>query len=217
MEKTFNFIIIIGLIYVAYLLYKKETTKTINPKNVNQEQIEEFNQDKIFNSNIPDQSIIKFNYETTNAEKQFIREQEVGMNLNSWYPNTWIEKINLDGKPIYNSRKNNEIVESKMLNSYLLDPQRNINIGGKLNPLNIEGQSIKEIYDNSIFDYRNTIQKKVMLDVEPGFNSNKAASNLSFYSNDIWVYSEEKPLNGGELYDGIQAVDPANLGAVAKF
>lgn len=227
MEKTFNFILIIGVLIALYYCIQKY-------KNINKEKsvvsesnkiLEEFNMDKIYNENIPESSKIKFDYEVKPIEKQFMKEQELGVNLNSWYPNTWIEKIDENNNPVYNSRENvtgikDEIVEAKTLNSYLFDPQRNINMGGVVDvesPEQVAGKTLREIYDNSFIDYRKTIPKKIMTQTEPGFNVVNAASNLSYFTDDTWTYENEKPENGGILYDGISASDPLTIGTVALF
>ena len=69
----------------------------------------------------------------------------------------------------------------------------------------------KYFYDKSLIDYKKLAPKKNMAEIEPDSNVVNAASNLSFYSSDTWVYENEKPENGGILYDGISASDPSSL------
>lgn len=229
MEKTFNFILIIGILIALYFCIEKynapkKNTNSSNKSPNKSEIVEEFNMDKLYNENIPESSKIKFNYEETPIEKEFLKEQESGVNLNSWYPNTWIEKIDENGNPIYNSRENiskksEDIIEAKAINNYLFDPQRNLNIGGVVDPDEMDTQnlSIKQIYDKSFVDYKKMAPKKNMLDIDPDSNIVNAASNLTFYSPDTWVYENEKPENGGTIYDGISACDPSSMGSVALF
>jgi hypothetical protein len=225
MEKTFNFILIIGILIAVYFIMEKYNNKKIksNLVNVENKTIEEFNMDRIYNENIPETSKISFDYGVKPIEEQFIIEQEMGVNLNTWYPNTWIEKIDENNQTIYNSRENitgqkDQYVEAKALNSYLFDPQRNINIGGVVNPDDESvSLAIKDVYDKSFIDYKKLANNKKMIEIEPDNNIIKAASNLNYFSNDTWVYQNEKPENGGIIYDGISASDPASIGTVAQF
>ena len=153
------------------------------------------------NIEIPDRTkeIKKFNYQQDNA-----------MTLASWNPNTYIKKIDENGKPIYDSIYND--------NFPLMTHDVNLT---EINPIdgtaeNNFGMSLKELYDKSIPNYKK---------IEPKMTLNKSndiiktgASNLSSYTSEDWSYKNEKELNGGLIGD-LHAFDANNdiSNSVATF
>ena len=88
-------------------------------------------------------------------------------------------------------------------------------MGGKLNPNDTDniGKTIKEVYDNSFLDFKKMVPSKEIIDAKPI----TASSNLSFMNNDDWIYKNEKPENGGLLYENLYASDPNIYNTPAIF
>jgi hypothetical protein len=161
---------------------------------------------------IPDETeeIKKFNYEQDNA-----------MMLATWYPNTYIEKIDENGEPIYNSRDNKFHVPSMELT---LTRDGTKNAFNEIDPINMDGiadnnygMSLKDLYDKSVPNYKK-IEKPMILDKSNDIIKT-GASNLSSYSPEDWSYKNEKELNGGLVGDNLYASDNNNdlLNSVATF
>jgi hypothetical protein len=228
MEDILNLIIIILLIYCIYLfIYKPKQPIVINKiqqmpiyPEINKTR-ENFNTDKIFINEKPNKVTFKLDDENKDLNKDFLNEQEHGVVMNTVYPNTWIEKIDDKGEPVYNSRKNVTKKEEINIDS-LINPKTRFNndfVGLKCT--NMDGaadenrnQTIKDIYDNSFVDYKKLVEKKDSIDYDRMI---QGASNLSSYNIDNWEYENEKATNGGELAKGLYASDYANLNNAAAF
>lgn len=229
MEKIFNVMLLIGVLYALYLCiqkYKPDTNsdKNTNPKsevkleNNNQTKEEFINLDKVYYINKEPTNKVEFNYEQDRPiDKTFLKEQEIGSQLSTWYPNTWIERIDENGEPVFNSRENvtgvrEDFIESKARFTYEFNSPRTVQMDGIADPDDFKdgrGRTLKEIYDNSFVDYKKIVPKKRMVEIDPDqLNTQAAGSNLSFITPDTWVYDQEKPENGGKFENGLMADDP---------
>jgi len=225
MEKTFNVILIIVLLVGLYYCVK---TYNYNNNNVKVEKFDSI-QTKIFNQPTIINQPIKFNYgHLRPIDKQFLKEQAYGVNANTWYANTWIDSIDENGEPIYDSRDNHSktketFIESKARFSYEFNSPRSVQMDGVADPtdfINGQARTIKEVYDNSFVDFKKLIPTKTVIGTNENINNTNAhlgASNLSFVNPDTWVYQDEKPENGGKFSNGIYASDPMTLGTVALY
>jgi hypothetical protein len=131
--------------------------------------------------------------------------------MHTWYPNTWIEKIDENGNPIYNSRDNmsQEISKDnssipKTSYSYKFNETKTKNISGVLKPEDSQGKTIKEIYDNSIINYKTIEPRKNMISDESSDIIMPGGSNLQYYTADTWTYEGD---NGGLFFDDVHADD----------
>lgn len=204
MNKIFNILLIIFVLYLAHLCIQK------------------YKQENRIYEKIDTQSIymippikgnkIKFNY-MAQESKDNSKEESPGFhnsNLKTWYSNTWIDSIDENGNPVYKSRDDNVNIKTNTLTDPLVE-----NLGGVIDPNDFKGatgKTIREVYDNSIVDYKKTIPRKVLIDNEPNTNYQEGGSGLSYITPDTWVYEDEKPENGGEILKGLYAVDPNTLG-----
>ena len=198
MEKTFTIFLILSLIcyYVFIGIDKKEN----------------FNMDKIYyNPPIKSNKII-FDYDNKRAiEDVYQIEQKKGANLATWYPNTWIEKIDENGKPIYNSRdkvtKNIEnFVESKARFTYEFNQPKILQMDGVvdiLDNVDPQGRTIKEVYDNAFVDYKKLVPKMKKITSEERSIGVQGASGLSFIGPETMEYENETILNGGPWKDDV--------------
>jgi len=209
MNELFNIILIIIVLIVAYHII--HYNKNNNLKN-NIEKLTDINQ-QYNNIIVPNNVItleknIKFNYDIRPIDNEFIKEQKQGVNLNTWYPNTWIEKIDENGNPIYGSRESSDpfLIKQKTNSSYDFNNMKTENIDSVLKKEDV-GKTIKEVYDNSIIDYKKLEPKKNMIGDENSDIIMPGGSNLTFFNSDTWTYENEKPENGGIIYDGIYAND----------
>lgn len=176
------------------------------------------NLDRVYYINQDPSKKIQFNYEQERPiDKQFKKEQINGANLKTWYPNTWIEKIDSNGNPIYNSRENitgvkEDFIESKARFTYEFNSPRSVQMDGIADPddfKNGQGRTLKEVYDNSFVDYKKyEPTKKIVSFAENEEKTVEASSHLKTFSPDEWVYEEEKPENGGAINNGLYASDP---------
>jgi hypothetical protein len=202
MEKIFNVVLIIGVLVTLYFCiqkYKKENDlvhckKTKKTKNVVSEEkpIENFNMDKIYKIETEPDKTIKFNYgELRPIDKQFQKEQDQGAGLKTWYPNTWIERIDENGEPVYGSREKDtgnieNFIESKARFSYEFNSPRSLQMDGIADPddfIDGKGRTLKEVYDNSFVDFKKLApKKKVIVDSSEQIYSQTGAYNLSFIS-----------------------------------
>jgi hypothetical protein len=217
MIKPFDVVILFGIFIIIYLFIQK--------KDINNIRITDF-ENKVINEPIKD---INFHYKP--IETQFMKEQELGVNFRMKYPNTWIEKINPDGTPEYNSREKVTGIADKSIDpraefSYKFnensDPvsvasSRVIDINGPDSLNKFYNKPLKEIYDKSCVDYKNYVPYKEMIEKEDNINISDGASHLKYISSDMWMYNNEKPENGGKIADGLYAVDMDSLGTVAKY
>jgi len=225
MEKIFNVILIMSLLVLMHFCLQKSSSKKNN--NNNNIVTEKFNMDKIYvNEKIVEPSI-QFNYDKPREiDKQFQKEQDYGAGLKTWYPNTWIERIDENGNPVYGSREKEtgnveNFTESKARFSYEFNSPRSVQMGGVADPddfINGEGRTLKEVYDNSFVDFKKLVPKKeVVGDSSLQTYSQSGASNLSFISPDTWIYENEKAENGGQILKGLYASDPLTMDSVAIF
>ena len=183
--------------------------------------------DKIYVNEKIVEPTIQFNYDKPREiDKQFQKEQDYGAGLKTWYPNTWIERIDENGNPVYGSREKEtgnveNFIESKARFSYEFNSPRSVQMGGVADPddfVNGEGRTLKEVYDNSFVDFKKLVpQKEVVGDSSVQTYSQSGASNLTFISPDTWIYENEKAENGGQILKGLYASDPLTMDSVAIF
>jgi hypothetical protein len=172
-----NIILIIIIFIILYYFFKNN----INKEPINKQKEEPINKQK--------EEFIN------NQKNEPINKQKEELFIYSWYPNTWIEKIDDKGEPIYNSR-NDQFDTSSI-------PKTKINI----NIEDPQGKTIKEIYDNSIINYKSITPTKNMITDETLDNIMPGGSNLQYYTADTWTYENEKQENGGLIYDNVYAND----------
>jgi hypothetical protein len=218
MIEPFEIIVLVGIFIVIYLYIQKYNKNNKNNKN-------NIKNDKLQNT------IKKNTKEYKPIEKQFLEEQEHGVNLRIKYPNTWIEKINPDGTPEYNSREKvtgipDTSVDPRAEFSYKFnensDPvsvasSRVIDINGPDSLNKFYDKTLKEIYEKSCVDYKDYVPYKEIIENKDNLNISDGASHLKYINPDMWVYQNEKPENGGKIADGLYAVDMDTLGTVAKY
>jgi hypothetical protein len=157
-----------------------------------------------------DTKYISFDYNVRPIDKKFINDQTGGSYMYTWYPNTWIDKIDENGKPLYKSRDNLKDTSGIPKTSYSYD-FNNVKIGNMssvLKPEDSQGKTIKEIYDNSIIDYKSLGPNKNMLSDETSDIIMSGGSNLQYYTADTWTYENENQQNGGLIYDNVYGDDP---------
>ena len=226
MEKIFNVILIMSLLVLMHFCLQKKN-KNKNNNNNNNIVTEKFNMDKIYVNEKIVEPTIQFNYDKPREiDKQFQKEQDYGAGLKTWYPNTWIERIDENGNPVYGSREKEtgnveNFTESKARFSYEFNSPKSVQMGGVADPddfINGEGRTLKEVYDNSFVDFKKLVPKKeVVGDSSLQTYSQSGASNLSFISPDTWIYENEKAENGGQILKGLYASDPLTMDSVAIF
>jgi hypothetical protein len=225
MEKMLNIILIIGLLVLLnFCLQKHKKEKSIPKNNI---VTENFKMDKIYMPTKVVEQPIKFNYDKPREiDKQFQKEQDYGAGLKTWYPNTWIERIDENGEPIYGSREKEtgnfeNFVESKARFSYEFNSPRSVQMDGVADPddfIDGKARTLKEVYDNSFVDFKKLVPKKeVVGDSAVQTYSQSGASNLTFISPDTWIYENEKAENGGQILKGLYASDPLTMDSVAIF
>lgn len=221
-----NIILIMGLLVLLNLCLQKHKNEKIIPKN-NNIVTEKFKMDKIYMPTKVVEQPIKFNYDKPREiDKQFQKEQDYGAGLKTWYPNTWIERIDENGQPVYGSREKEtgnleNFIESKARFSYEFNSPRSVQMDGIADPddfIDGKGRTLKEVYDNSFVDFKKLVPKKeVVGDSSVQTYSQSGASNLSFISPDTWIYENEKAENGGQILKGLYASDPLTMDSVAIF
>ena len=220
-----NIILIMGLlVFVNFCLQKHKKEKTIPKNNI---VTEKFNMNKIFIQPKIVEQPIKFNYDKPREiDKQFQKEQDYGAGLKTWYPNTWIERIDENGQPVYGSREKEignveNFIESKARFTYEFNSPRSVRMGGIADPYDFKdskSRTLKEVYDNSFVDFKKLVPKKEIVgDSSVQTYSQSGASNLSFISPDTWIYENEKAENGGQILKGLYASDPLTMDSVAIF
>jgi hypothetical protein len=182
---------------------------------------EYFNTDKIYNNIIPQSSKINFEYDKYNnndCNKQYLIDQEFGVNQKTWYPNTWIQKI-VNDKPVYKCRDNIEpFVEAKARFTYEFNRPKFSNMDGIADPddfIDGQGRTLKEVYDNSFVNFKKLIPNKTLKDTEDNYI--ECASNLKTYNTDTWIYENEKLENGGHIANNLYAMDPSNIETFSIF
>lgn len=205
MKDIFNIILIIIILIIIYYLRQKNQN---NPVNKNENKCVE----NLFDL---DTKYIEFDYNLRPIEKEFIKEQNEGSNMYSWYPNTWIERIDENGNPIYNSRdkmlqqsSNDSSGIPKTSFSYDFNNVKTKNISSILKPEDSQGKTIKEIYDNSIVDYKSLGPKKNKVTDETSDIIMPGGSNLQYYTADTWTYENENQVNGGVIFNNVYGDDP---------
>jgi hypothetical protein len=226
MEKMLNIILIMGLLVLLNFCLQKHKNKKAIPKN-NNIVTEKFNMEKIYMPTKVVEQPIKFNYDKPREiDKQFQKEQNYGAGLKTWYPNTWIERIDENGQPVYGSREKEtgnleNFIESKARFSYEFNSPRSVQMDGIADPDDFKdgkGRTLKEVYDNSFVDFKKLVPKKEIVgDSSVQTYSQSGASNLSFISPDTWIYENEKAENGGQILKGLYASDPLTMDTVAIF
>ncbi len=221
-----NIILIMGLLVLLNFCLQKHKNKKAIPKN-NNIVTEKFNMEKIYMPTKVVEQPIKFNYDKPREiDKQFQKEQNYGAGLKTWYPNTWIERIDENGQPVYGSREKEtgnleNFIESKARFSYEFNSPRSVQMDGIADPDDFKdgkGRTLKEVYDNSFVDFKKLVPKKEIVgDSSVQTYSQSGASNLSFISPDTWIYENEKAENGGQILKGLYASDPLTMDTVAIF
>jgi hypothetical protein len=179
MEKIFNgiFILLILLMCAAILKYIYNCNNSegfaVNLSN----QIDTIKLNNLtFNPTI-DKQPIKFNYDlNSKMNKQFQKEQETGAFIYPNYPNQSIP---------------NEIIQPTTGSSYDFNKLKTENLDGQLT----NEISIKDVYDNSLVDYKKLIPAKT----KQLSTIKEAASDLKFHSDNMWEYDNDKPENGGKI------------------
>lgn len=217
MKEVFNIILIITILFIVY--YCIQNSNTNNKQNSNivpgQNIITNDEPGKIIEklTNI-DTKYINFNYDLRPIEKEFIKEQKDGVHLNTWYPNTWIDHIDENGNPVYDSREHvtgrtdTIINEPKTNINYDFNTNKTNNMSGVLKPEDFKGKTIKEVYDNSMVDYKALGPQKIRITDENSDIVMQGGSNLSYFTSDTWTYQDENPENGGLIYDNVYGDDP---------
>jgi hypothetical protein len=225
MNQLFNIILIIIILIVVYKCIQctkepKPEIKEFKPNIIEPKpEIIEYTNTK---SNLPiienfvdlDTKYINFDYETRPIEKEFIKEQKDGAYLYTWYPNTWIEKIDENGNPIYNNRENvtgekdTFIDGPKSSSSYEFNNVKTVNMSGILKSEDSQGKTIKEIYDNSTVDYKKLGPQKNRITDETSDIVMQGGSNLEYFTADTWTYENENQENGGVIFDNVYGNDP---------
>lgn len=193
----------------------KEKKKKVNIKDVIEFMDDDvgINMNRIFYNKPIENKKIEFNYMTEESKNKIIEEQNKGINLNSWVPNRYIDHIDENGKPVYNTDNTNE--DLAKLPDYDKDYKINKynNYNGVIDTVNNQNLTIKEIYDNSIFDFKKLIPEKKIINNDPYSNIKNGASNLSYTTDDLWTYEDDKEINNGKITDELNADDPmANTG-----
>jgi len=160
------------------------------------------------NKNIIDSNII--NYDDDANKKEYFEKQSNRTFTNTWYPNTWIDHIDDNDKPIYESRENITGQSGDIMNTLNSSAHNNFN-NNDSKQCNIQDKSIKEVYDTSMIDYKKTYPIKKPISNEDDDIIVQCGSNLKAYTSDTWTYDDENPENGGILYDALYANDPESL------
>jgi len=229
-------LIILVLVTIVYC-YKLEGEKKLVQNNIIQKPIEVEKQeefvdtDKLYfnRSNIngdftlplKETSEIEFNYTIRPEDKDFLEEQEEGVNLNTWYSNTYIEKIGEDGKPIWGSReketgKKDMFVQEHTRMTYDFNEPKSIHMDGVVSS-DAVGTKISDVYDNYFVDFKKLTPPKKLKTDTIDMMKTEGASNLDFFAPDTWSYDNEKLENGGMISNGLYASDPTMMNPVASF
>ena len=207
MVKIFEIILLSYVLYLVYLSLKKY-----------KKECDSYQQPEIY-----EQYVETTNLDYDKNNKDEYKGQKV--NLKTWYPNTWIEKIDKNGKPIYNSIENitgskEDFIESKARFTYKFNSPRSVHMDGISDPNDFKdgkGRTLKEVYDNSIVDYKKMIPEKQMISTDPDkLNIRSGGSNLSSIIPDNWIYNEEKPENGGIFENGLMGDDPYSSNSISN-
>ena len=117
-------------------------------------------------------------------------------NIKSWVPNIYFDSETQQNKQFNNTNQD-------LLNENMIYKKDNSITSPNLIPLS-DNKTIKEIYDDSILDYKKNIPKKKL-------NNNniiQCGSNLNILSPNDWNYDNESSLNGGEIINGLYGYDP---------
>ena len=197
MKKMFNCILLFGLLILIYHILQKYK---------NNDNCENFDMSKIYYNPViqPD---IKFDYDFTEIDNKFLKEQDNSFNIAYYAPNNANNDNDNDND---NDNKLNFLNETKTLYNYDFNKPRISNEDLDNN------KTIKEIYEDSFVDFKKLIPKKNMI------KSNEdtlleGGSNLSFFTNDTWVYDNEKPENGGSINKGLYAADMEKANAIFSY
>jgi hypothetical protein len=212
-------------IYLIYLIIKNNKEKFINT-------------DKLFYNPQPEKSKNIQIIDNKKVEDQFLIEQDHAMNLTTYCPNTWIEYIDSSGNPHYNSRQKltgipdnivdfqaklgnqelspyqGKVIQQKTQQGYDFNKYKLLHTDGSAKDL--DGKTLKEIYDSSFVDYKK-LQKNKKMNTDENMKKANCASFLTTFKPDDWTYENEKAENGGEIVDGLYAVDYSTLGNQALF
>lgn len=208
MGGIFNIILIITILILVHCCMQNnkqdKQNNTENKQSVVEKTVENFVD--------LDTQYIKFDYDLRPIEKKYIKEQKNGAFLYTWYPNTWIDHIDENGIPVYNSRENvtgkkDTFIEPKSSFSYDFNDVKTKNISSVLSQEDSQGKTIKEIYDNSIVDYKKLGPNKNRISDETDDIIMPGGSNLEYFTADTWTYENEDVNNGGLIYDNVYGDD----------
>lgn len=205
MEKMFNCVLLLLILITIHHLLQHYKNKNNNVKVVKKTKKIEIQENKEKFITVPEvkSDTIKFNY-NKEIEKQFQKEQEKGFLVKSFVPNNADE-----------NKKDEEFVDTKtMFNYEFIKPKIEV-MNGIMKPEDVN-KTIKEIYDNSFVDFKKLVPKKNKIENNDNVSLN-AASNLTFFTNDNWLYDNEKPENGGQIKTGLYANDLELLNSNAIY
>lgn len=184
-------LLILILISVYYFLNKTQESAEHNKINL----------DEYFFNNKKHDKYCNFTYDDNNS--YYEKNQGViikpELNTDSIQFNTiksWVPNIYYDSETKQNKEFNN--INQNLLNENMIYKKDN-NIESR------DNKTIKEIYDNSILDFKKNIPKKKL-------NNNniiQCGSNLNILSPNDWNYENENSLNGGEIINGLYGYDPS--------
>jgi hypothetical protein len=226
MVNFVNGLLMLGFIIILYLSvkkYNKEKMKDFNNRvHLDDTTIDSHMEvcDDIFEVDTPyiETEFIKFeNNPTKEVINQFQKEQKYGSNMAVKYPNKYAVKLDEKDNITYGDWKDlsgnpDDFLDTKVVYNEDLYKPTIANADGRLDPNDpiMAGKSIREIYDDSILDFKSLIIKKNKMKTLDGPREFKqtGASKLSYNMEDDWVYENEKPENGGEILDGFFASDP---------
>jgi hypothetical protein len=199
MKKMFNCILLFGLLILIYHILQKYKINNNNNNNNNNDNCENFDMSKIY-YNPPIEKDIKFDYDFKEIDNKFLKEQDNGFNVAHYVSNNatpFDQVVNTSSKTLYNYDFNKLRISNSDLD-------------------NGNGKTIKEIYEDSFVNFKKLIPKKNMI------KSNEdtlleGGSNISFFTNDTWVYDNEKPENGGSINKGLYATDMEKANAIFSY
>jgi len=129
------------------------------------------------------------------------------------------QKKNKDFKFFSKSPNANIYLDNKkeMQQLFKYDINDNINPHKKFddekNIINMENKAIKEVYDESLENYK-TYDKKLLINER---HIEEASSNLTYLNPNDWVYDNEEILNGGNIIPGLYPNDEFTLNTNAIF
>ena len=106
--------------------------------------------------NVPEK--VTFNYNIRSEDIDFLNEQDNGVNLNTWYNNTYIEKLDSNMKPIWGSReketgKKDRFIQEHTRQTYDFNQPKSRHNDAVVTPDTALNTKIYEVYDNFFVNY----------------------------------------------------------------